>query len=89
MIYFVIDEYEDSNESFQNQEDLNMNTEKDRSGVAKDKDAVNSYTQYDNSIELVGINEVKEEEENNPKVAQSRHNLLPEGKTSPKMNISL
>ncbi|XP_028404438.1 transient receptor potential cation channel subfamily M member 2-like isoform X2 [Dendronephthya gigantea] len=87
MIYFMVDEYEDSDESFQNQEDLNMNTEKDRSEVAKNKDAVNSHKHYNNSIELVELQEEKEEEKNNPKVTQSRHNLLSEGEDDAVDNV--
>jgi hypothetical protein len=81
MIYFVVDEYEETNENVQNQEDLNMNTAKDQNNAtpADNNVVVNKYRQYNNSMEMSELNEGKTEEKEVPKVAHSRHNLLSEG----------
>jgi cobalamin biosynthesis protein CobT len=81
MIYFVVDEYDGMKEESQNQEDLNMNTEKDRKNdeAAENNAELNKYTQYRNSIEMSEVNDGKKEEQAAPKVNQSRHNLLSEG----------
>lgn len=81
MIYFVIDEYEDTNESFQTQEDLNMNTDKQKKGlVAADNAVITNYRQYNNSMEMSELKDGNTKEQEVPKVAQQpRHNLLSEG----------
>lgn len=85
MIYFVVDEYEETKESFQSQEeDLNMNLEKDRnnSSTTENNVVVNSYRQFNTSMEMLELNNGKgkmEENEKIPKDTQARRNLLSEG----------
>ncbi|CAB4001045.1 transient receptor potential cation channel subfamily M member 2-like, partial [Paramuricea clavata] len=89
MIYFVVDEYEETNENVQNQEDLNMNTAKDENNVAPADNnvVVNKYRQYNNSMEMSELNEEKTEEKEVPKVTHSRHNLLSEGEDDAVDNV--
>ena len=83
MIYFVVDEYEDTKENFQNQEDLNMNTAEQKNApvVAESNAAiVTNYRQFNNSMEMSELKEEKTKEQEVPKTAhQPRHNLLSEG----------
>ena len=81
MIYFVVDEYDETGEHAQNEDDLNMNTEKGQNNdaAADGNAAVEKYRQYKNSMEMSELNEEKKEEQEVPKVAQSRHNLLSDG----------
>ena len=80
MIYFIADEYEETNENVETQEDLNMNTQKNQNNADSSENnvVVNNYRQYNNSMEMSELNEGKTEEKV-VKIAQSRHNLLSEG----------
>ena len=82
MIYFVVDEYEDTKENFQNQEDLNMNTDEQKDALeAADNNAViTNYRQFNNSMEMSELKDGNTKEQQVPKVIQQpRLNLLSEG----------
>ena len=82
MIYFVVDEYEDTKENFQNQEDLNMNTDeqKDVLEAADNNAVITNYRQFNNSMEMSELKDGNTKEQQVPKVIQQpRLNLLSEG----------